>query len=93
MFSDLVFAASARGAYSLLLLSSCKMSEFVFSPDISIKITKWKVRESYRVSAGQLILLYVDADGDGKEVKRLKSPKVGVVQKRLYKDGDVVPSG
>lgn len=69
------------------------MSDFVFSPDNLIKITKWKVREGYRVSAGQLVLLYVDADGDGKDLKRLKSSKVGVVQKRLFKDGAIVPSG
>lgn len=65
----------------------------VFLPDVSIKISKWKVREGYRVSAGQLILLYVDADGDPKDVKRLKSTKVGVVQKRLFKEGDVVAKG
>lgn len=69
------------------------MSEFVCSPDNSIKITKWKVREGYRVSAGQLVLLYVDADSNGKEIKRLKSSKVGVVQKRLYKEGEIVQSG
>lgn len=63
----------------------------MFSPDVSIKITKWKVREGYRVSAGQLVLLYVDADGDSKELKRLKSTKIGIVQKRLFKEGDVVP--
>lgn len=65
----------------------------VFSPDNSIKITKWKVKDGYRVSAGQLILLYIDADGDPTVVKRLKSPRVGVVQRRLFKEGDVVPKG
>lgn len=68
----------------------------VFSPDNLIKITKWKVREGYRVSAGQLILLYIDVDldgGDPKHIKRLKSPRVGVVHKLMYKDGDVVPKG
>lgn len=70
-----------------------KMSEFVYSPDNSIKITKWKVREGFRVSAGQLVLLYLDTDTDSKELKRLKSPRVGVVQKRLFKEGEIVPSG
>lgn len=65
----------------------------MFLPDVSIKISKWKVREGYRVSAGQLILLYVDADGDSKDVKRLKSSKTGVVQKRFFKEGDVVAKG
>lgn len=69
------------------------MSDFVYSPDNSIRITKWKVREGYRVSAGQLVLLYVDADGDGKELKRLKSSKVGVVIKRIFKENTVVPKG
>lgn len=77
------------------IIVKTKMSEQhkVFLPDVSIQISKWKVREGYRVSAGQLILLYVVADGDPKDVKRLKSTKVGVVQKRLFKEGDVVAKG
>lgn len=69
------------------------MSDFLFAPVNTIKITKWKVREGYRVSAGQLVLLYTDVDGDSKELKRLKAVKTGVVQKRLFKDGEQVSGG
>lgn len=59
----------------------------------AIKINKWKVREGFQVSNGQLILLYELAEGDDKEVKRLKSTNSGVVKTRLCKEGDIVAKG
>lgn len=62
----------------------------VYSPNYSIKIHKWKVREGFQVNNNQLILLYELIGGDDKEIKRLKSTKCGVIKKRHHKDGDVV---
>lgn len=58
-----------------------------------IKIFKWKVKEGFQVSHGQLILLYELVDGKDKDVKRLKSSNVGIVKKRLFKEGDIVKKG
>lgn len=62
----------------------------VYSPNHSIKIHKWKVREGFQVNANQIILLYELPNNDDKEIKRLKSTKCGVVKKRHYREGDVV---
>lgn len=62
----------------------------VFSPNYSIKIHKWKVREGFQVNNNQVILLYESIGGDDKEIKRFKSTKCGVVKKRHHKDGDIV---
>lgn len=51
------------------------------------------MREGFQVTNNQVILLYVLADGEDKEIKRLKATQSGVVKKRLHKDGDVVPKG
>lgn len=58
-----------------------------------IKIIKWKVREGFQVTSGQLILLYELTDSNDKEIKRLKSTNSGVVKKRLFKEGDLVKKG
>lgn len=64
------------------------------APDnCKIKIIKWRVREGYPVNNSQVILFYEDCDSVDKEVKKLKSTKVGVVKKRLYKDGAIVEKG
>ncbi|XP_055848232.1 RNA polymerase II subunit A C-terminal domain phosphatase [Episyrphus balteatus] len=66
----------------------------VFAPDdCKIKIIKWKVREGFPVNNSQVILVYEVCDSVNKEVKKLKSTKVGVVKKRLYKDGAFVEKG
>lgn len=62
----------------------------VFSPNIQIKIKKWKVREGFQVNNNQLILLYELTSGNDTEIKRLKSTKCGVVKKRFHKEGDIV---
>lgn len=62
----------------------------ICSPNVPIKITKWKVREGFQVNNNQLILLYELQDGNDKEVKRLKSTKCGVVAKRFFAEGDTV---
>lgn len=62
----------------------------VFSPNYSIKIHKWKVREGFQVNNNQIILLYAQLNGDDKEIKRLKSSKCGIVKRRHYRDGDTV---
>lgn len=59
-----------------------------------IRINKWRVREGYPVSNSQVILLYNLPDDDAdKEVRKLKATRVGVVKKRLYKDGAIVEQG
>lgn len=65
-------------------------SQTVFSPNYSIRISKWKVREGFQVNNNQLILLYKLENGDDKEIKRLKSTKCGVVKKRYCNEGDIV---
>lgn len=67
--------------------------EFRVLAESKVKITKWKVKEGYQVSSGQVILLYVDPDGDSSDLKRLKAPKVGVVQKIFFADGEIVAKG
>lgn len=73
-----------------------------------IKIKKWRIRENYPVSHSQVILLYetFNENEEGNEatvsaattttstlVQKLKANNVGVVKKRLFKDGDIVPKG
>lgn len=64
-----------------------------------IKINRWRVREGFPVSASQVILLYevLPAEGAGDistpgdaTIYKLKAQRVGVVKKRLYKDGATV---
>lgn len=69
-----------------------------------IRINRWRVREGFPVSASQVILLYealpadenVEAGGAGtkvaadKTIHKLKAQRVGVVKKRLFKDGAIV---
>lgn len=62
----------------------------IYSPNVTIKITKWKVREGFQVNNNQLILLYELQDGKDKEIKRLKSNKCGIVKKRFFAEGDTV---
>lgn len=59
----------------------------------SIKINKWKVREGYPVTTGNIILFYECPNGSEKDVKRLKATKAGVVKKRLAKEGEIVDKG
>ncbi|XP_065087791.1 RNA polymerase II subunit A C-terminal domain phosphatase [Ochlerotatus camptorhynchus] len=59
----------------------------------SIKINKWKVREGYPVTTGNIILFYECLNGSEKDVKRLKATKAGVVKKRLAKEGEIVDKG
>ncbi|KFB46902.1 hypothetical protein ZHAS_00014910 [Anopheles sinensis] len=61
--------------------------------DCAIKISKWKVREGYPVTSGNIILFYEVLDGGDKEVKRLKATKSGVVKKRLAREGATVAKG
>lgn len=61
--------------------------------DFSIKINKWKVREGFQVSNGNVILLYELTDSADTEIKRLKATKCGVVRKRLKKDGEIACKG
>lgn len=70
-------------------------SDVVLSPaELTIRIRRWKVREGFQVSKNHIILLYVDANNDGdSELKRLKVTQTGIVKKRLFKDGDMVPPG
>lgn len=58
-----------------------------------IRIHKWKVKENFQVSTGQLLLLYETVGLDDKEIKRLKSTHSGLVRKRLFKEGDCVRKG
>ena len=62
-------------------------------PEVAIKITKWKVRDGYPVSSGNIIFLYHIVNESEKDIKRFKSNKCGVVKKRLYKEGDTVEPG
>lgn len=62
----------------------------VLSPTHRIKITKWKVREGFQVNNNQVILLYELADGNDKDIKRLKSAKCGIVKRRHFTEGNVV---
>ncbi|XP_055919788.1 RNA polymerase II subunit A C-terminal domain phosphatase [Eupeodes corollae] len=67
---------------------------FICAPDdCKIKIIKWKVREGFPVGNSQVILVYEVCDGVNNEVKKLKATKVGVVKKRLFKDGAIVEKG
>uniref|UniRef100_A0A182QNG6 RNA polymerase II subunit A C-terminal domain phosphatase n=1 Tax=Anopheles farauti TaxID=69004 RepID=A0A182QNG6_9DIPT len=61
--------------------------------DCAIKINKWKVREGFPVTSGNIILFYELLDGSDKEVKRLKATKSGVVKKRLAREGATVAKG
>ncbi|XP_019533693.3 RNA polymerase II subunit A C-terminal domain phosphatase [Aedes albopictus] len=61
--------------------------------DSAIKIHKWKVREGYPVTSGNIILFYELPGGPEKDVKRLKATKAGVVKKRLAKEGEIVDKG
>lgn len=79
--------------------------EIVYSPaEHSIRIHRWKVREGFQVTRNHIILLYVvppptigvEAAAEAPapaDLKRLKVAHTGVVRKRLYKDGDIVPMG
>lgn len=58
-----------------------------------IKIHKWRVREGFPVRMSQVILLYEICDSDDKEIKKLKASTVGVVKKRLFKDGAIAETG
>ncbi|KAM7345800.1 RNA polymerase II subunit A C-terminal domain phosphatase Fcp1 isoform 2-T2 [Cochliomyia hominivorax] len=62
-----------------------------------IRINRWRVREGFPVSASQVILLYeaLPAEETAEEVNtktihKLKAQRVGVVKKRLFKDGAIV---
>lgn len=68
-----------------------------------IRINRWRVREGFPVSASQVILLYEvlspeDFEEGEKKLKasvnktihKLKAQCVGVVKRRLYKDGAIV---
>ncbi|XP_075165552.1 RNA polymerase II subunit A C-terminal domain phosphatase Fcp1 [Haematobia irritans] len=65
-----------------------------------IRINRWRVREGFPVSASQVILLYEvlpPEEGDDlptpppdTTIHKLKAQRVGVVKKRLYKDGATV---
>lgn len=67
---------------------------FCFSPiSENIKIVRWKIREGSQISNGQLILQYQLIDSDDKEIKRLKSNKIGVAEKKLFKDGEIIKGG
>lgn len=66
----------------------------IYAPaDNAIKINKWKVREGYPVTKGNIILFYEYPNGPEKDVKRLKATKAGVVKKRLAKEGEIVDKG
>uniref|UniRef100_A0A1Q3EZ87 RNA polymerase II subunit A C-terminal domain phosphatase n=1 Tax=Culex tarsalis TaxID=7177 RepID=A0A1Q3EZ87_CULTA len=62
-------------------------------PDCAIKINKWKVREGYAVTGGNIILFYECPGGPEKDIRRLKATKAGVVKKRLAKEGEIVEKG
>lgn len=66
-----------------------------------IRINRWRVREGFPVSASQVILLYEVLPPEGvedttttttnnKTIHKLKAQRVGVVKKRLFKDGATV---
>lgn len=65
-----------------------------------IRINRWRVREGFPVSASQVILLYEALPTEGVEdasakiaskiIHKLKAQRVGVVKKRLFKDGAIV---
>ncbi|XP_037821914.1 RNA polymerase II subunit A C-terminal domain phosphatase [Lucilia sericata] len=65
-----------------------------------IRINRWRVREGFPVSASQVILLYEALPTEGVEdastkiankiIYKLKAQRVGVVKKRLFKDGAIV---
>lgn len=58
-----------------------------------IRIHKWKVKENFQVSTGQLLLLYETVGLEVNEIKRLKSTHSGLVRKRLFKEGDCIRKG
>lgn len=62
-------------------------------PDCAIKINKWKVREGFSVTGGNIILFYECPGGPEKDIRRLKATKAGVVKKRLAKEGEIVERG
>lgn len=66
---------------------------FCFSPIENIKIVRWKIREGSQISNGQLILQYQLIDSDDKEIKRLKSNKIGVAEKKLFKENEIIKGG
>lgn len=62
-----------------------------------IRINRWRVREGFPVSASQVILLYEALPSDGIDttvsnriIHKLKAQRVGVVKRRLFKDGAIV---
>ncbi|XP_058834054.1 RNA polymerase II subunit A C-terminal domain phosphatase [Topomyia yanbarensis] len=66
----------------------------IYAPaESAIKIQKWKVREGYPVTCGNIILFYEYCDGSEKDIKRLKATKAGVVKKRLAREGEIVDKG
>lgn len=68
--------------------------KIVYAPkDQDITISKWKVRDGARISSGSLILMYYEASGSAKDLKRLKATTFGIVSKRLFKEGDLVAKG
>jgi RNA polymerase II subunit A C-terminal domain phosphatase len=73
-----------------------KMSEKtdqILAPN-KLKIHKWKVREGFFVSSGNIVLLYETLNDPGTTgIQRLKSTKAGIVFERLVKEGQTCDEG
>ncbi|XP_026470896.1 RNA polymerase II subunit A C-terminal domain phosphatase-like isoform X2 [Ctenocephalides felis] len=59
----------------------------------SIKILKWKVKEGFTISIGQIILLYDFVNIAKSEQKRLKAIKAGKIKRLVVREGDIVDPG
>jgi hypothetical protein len=64
----------------------------IFAPN-KIKINKWKVREGFQVSNGNIILLYELLDNPKLGIQKLKATKCGFVNVRLLKEGEICEKG
>lgn len=59
----------------------------------SIKIVKWKVKEGFTISVGQIILLYDFVHIAKSEHKKLKAIKAGKIKRLVVREGDIVDPG
>lgn len=61
------------------------------SPNEDIKIVKWKVRKGTQLSINNVICLYETVgENNSAALQRFKATCSGIVQKLMFKDGEVV---
>jgi RNA polymerase II subunit A C-terminal domain phosphatase len=68
-------------------------TDHILAPN-KLKIHKWKVREGFYVTPGQIVLLYETPDDPATTgIHKLKSTKAGIVFERLVKEGQTCDEG